>query len=213
MRHLLCAAIVLAATTAAQAQMRITEYMYQSTFGTGIDGEFIEFANVGNTPIDMAGWSFDDSSQNPGTVDLSAFGVVQPGEAVILTEVTDADFRFNWGLSAGIDVIGLLTANLGRADEINLYDATNTLVDRLTYDDETFAGTHRARDISAWGFNGLGTNDITQWQASALGDMQSPWFSSVGELASPGLFVPEPGTLALLTVGAVGLIRRRRRAD
>ncbi len=71
----------------ADAQMRITEYMY-----AGVNGEFIEFTNVGAAPIDMTGWSFDDDSAIPGTVFLTAFGVVNPGESVILTESPAALF-------------------------------------------------------------------------------------------------------------------------
>ncbi len=34
----------------------------------------------------MTGWSFDDNHGQPGAFSLSAFGIVQPGESVIITE-------------------------------------------------------------------------------------------------------------------------------
>src|SRR6185312_7524044 len=107
-----------AVASSAAAEMRITEYMY-----SGANGEFIEFTNVGDAPIDMTGWSFDDDSETPGTVDLSAFGTVAAGESVILTETAAADFRTAWSLCDAVKVIGGNTTNLGRDDEINLFDA------------------------------------------------------------------------------------------
>lgn len=81
----------------ASAQIYITEWMYN---GNGETGEYIEFTNLGDTAIDMSGWSFDDDSRNAGTVSLSAFGLVNPGESVILTEADAAAFRSVWNLSA-----------------------------------------------------------------------------------------------------------------
>jgi hypothetical protein len=66
-------------TFGAVGGMRITEYMY-----SGLGGEFIEFTNRSDAPIDMTGWSYDDDHAVPGAFSLSAFGVVQPGESVVL---------------------------------------------------------------------------------------------------------------------------------
>jgi hypothetical protein len=48
--------------------------------------------------------------------------VVAPGQSVILTDETASDFATIWELS-DVKIIGGNTANLGRNDEINLYDA------------------------------------------------------------------------------------------
>src|SRR4029453_3210512 len=93
---------------------------------------------------------FDDSSRTAGAFNLSSFGTVQPGESVILCQTDAASFKAAWGLGASVKVIGLNDQNLGRADEINLYDNTNALVDRLTYDDQTIAGTIRTQFKSGW---------------------------------------------------------------
>src|ERR1043165_5589718 len=118
----------------ANAQMRITEFMYNGNGAGGI-GEYVEFTNVGNTAIDMSGWSFDDNSRAPGSQSLTAFGIVHAGESVILTELSEGSFRTIWNLCTGVKVIGNNANNLGREDEINLYDASNNLVDRITYGD------------------------------------------------------------------------------
>src|SRR6218665_234434 len=172
---------------ATPGEMRITEYMYNAN-GSGSAGEYVEFTNVGGTPVDMTGWSFDDNSNAPGSQSLSGFGTVQPGESVIFTDVAASTFRTNWSLCAGVKIVGNNTNNLGREDEINLYNASNTLVDRLTYGDQTFApGTIRTTSVSGWtNAAGLGTNTISNWTLSAVGDAEGSYLSSLNETGSPG---------------------------
>ncbi len=165
----------------ARAEMRITEYMY-----SGANGEFIEFTNVGSAPVDMTGWSFDDDSEIAGTVDLSAFGTVAAGESVILTETNAADFRTAWSLCDNVKVIGGNATNLGRDDEINLFDASSQLVDRLKYGDDTLGGP-RTQNKSAWvSAAGLGANIIVDWTLSAVGDGETSIASAGGDIGSPG---------------------------
>ncbi|MEO7432952.1 MAG: lamin tail domain-containing protein [Dokdonella sp.] len=175
------AALCVFAVSSVNAQMRITEYIYG-----GANGEFVEFTNVGTAPIDMTGWSFDDSSETAGSQALGAFGVVAPGESVILSEGTAADFRTAWSLCEAVKVIGGNTNNLGRADEINLYDASQQRVDRLTYDDQTLGGP-RANAVSAWvDAAGLGNNIITDWTLSVVADAEGSVASTGADIASPG---------------------------
>jgi hypothetical protein len=164
-----------------EGAMRITEYMY-----SGANGEFIEFTNVGNAPVDLSGWSFSDSAEAPGAVDLSAYGTVEAGESVILTETDAATFRTDWNLCSGIKVIGGNTVNLGRTDEINIYDASDTLIDRLKYDDQTLGGP-RTQNTSAWPTaDALGDNDITGWILSTIGDAEGSVASVGADIGSPG---------------------------
>lgn len=167
--------------------IRITEYMYNGN-GSGSIGEFVEFTNVGTTPVDMTGWSFDDNSELPGSQNLSGFGTVQPGESVILTDMTAPAFRSNWALCAGIKVLGGNTNNLGREDEINLYNNSGVLIDRLTYGDQTYAaGSIRTNAISGWvNAAGLHTNTIANWTLSTVGDAEGSYTASAGEIGSPG---------------------------
>ena len=164
------------------AQMRITEFMY-----SGANGEFVEFTNVGSTAINMTGWSFDDNNRHPGVHSLTSFGLVQPGESVIVTETTPSVFRAAWGLCAGVKITGGYTNdNLGRADEINLYDSSGAQIDRLTYDDQTLGGP-RTQNKSAWvTAAGLGANTPTQWVLSAAGDAEGSFTSTGGDVGSPG---------------------------
>jgi hypothetical protein len=165
----------------------ITEWMY-----SGDSGEFVELTNTGDEPIDMAGWSFDDSGRVPGNFDLSAFGVVAAGQSVILTEAPAADFRAAWGLDAGIAIIGELGVtegnNLGRNDEINIYNADGELADRLTYGDQDLPGSIRTQDDSGQPCDtALGENDAFAWSLSEAGDAFGSWAATTGEAGTPGV--------------------------
>lgn len=161
--------------------MRITEFLYN-----GVDNEFIEFTNVGDQPADLFGWSFDDDSAVPNTQALSAFGVVQPGESVILAEAPAGSFRTAWNLCAGQKVIGGLTANLGGTDRIHLFDAAGAVVDQLAYSTTT-QPTIVTTGNSAWvSLAALGQNQISGWTRSTLADSEASVASTGGDIGSPG---------------------------
>lgn len=232
-KSLLSAAVLLgmsaASVNAANSYgVYITEWQYNDG-----PGEFIELTNTGSAPVDFSGWSYDDDSRSPGVTNLSAFGVVAPRETVILTEADAEAFRSAWELPASIKIIGNYTNNLGRADEINIFDGASALVDRLTYGDQAFPGTLRTNyntGVPAT-LAALGANDVYQWIAPVdapnnyggiydlrsvypdelLGDIGVLWRGGIR--GNPGYFytpVPEPTALSLLAVGAMALVRRRR---
>lgn len=201
----------LATVAAASAQVRISEWMYNGS-------EFIEFTNVGTTSVDFTGWSFDDSTRTAGSFSLSDFGIVGGGTSVILAEDTAENFRSLWALPTSVKVIGGNTNNLGRSDEINLYDASSTLVDRVTYNDQAAAGDPAKgprTDVASGNISltGLGTNVAANAVLSTVGDAYGSFASTNGSfVANPGKYtpVPEPASMVALALGAVGLIRRRK---
>jgi predicted extracellular nuclease len=190
----------------AQAQIRITEWMY-----TGNEDEFVELTNIGGAPIDMTGWSFDDADDVPGSFSLSDFGIVQPNEAVVISEQIAADFRMRWGLPLSVKVIGGNNQNLGRNDEIYIYDSANATVDQLRFGDQDFPGTIRTQDVSGQpGPGAIGADDVSLWVLSSVGDSFGSYASTAGDIGNPGN-VPEPGTIGLALLAIVGLFASSRR--
>lgn len=188
----------------AQGQIRITEWMYQ-----GGSGEFIEVTNLSGAPVDMSGWWFDDDSALPGVFSLAPLGILQPGQSGIITEAAAADFRAAWNLDASVPVAGSNTANLGRNDQINIFNGL-TLIDTLTYGDQNFPGSVRTQNRSGiTTFSNLGLNNVSGWFLSAVGDSFGSVVSAQGDVGSPG-FVPTPGAAGLLGLGAIAAMRRRR---
>ncbi len=206
---------------ASVTNVKITEWMYNSS---GSVGEFIEFTNLGSTAVNFTGWSFDDSSRTANSESLSGFGLIGAGESVILTELTAAAFRTEWNLSSSIKVIGGNTNNLGRSDEINLYDNTNTLIDRLTYNDQGTGTVKGPRTSGVSGVPGslaaLGANNASLWALSTVGNLDGAYKSLSGDIASPGKTsfavsaVPVPAAVWLFSsaLAALGFVGRRRKA-
>lgn len=217
-KHVLIKSIVAASTLAiagqaAAATVGITEWMY-----SGSGGEYIEFTNLSGAAIDFTGWSFDDDSRTPGSFSLSGLGLVAAGESVIVTESTAAQFRTDWGLAAAVKVLGGNANNLGRNDEINLYDNTGTLIDRLTYGDQTFAGTIRTQGASGnpGTVAAIGANNPALWVLSVNGDQYGSHLSLNGDLGNPGGIgslnpVPVPAAVWLLGSALAGLVGIGRR--
>jgi len=198
------------AATSAMGAIRITEWMYNGAGGTA--REYVEITNIGGSAIDLTGWSFDDNSRAPGSQSLSNFGILAVGESAIICEPTEAAFRSAWSLSASIKIIGSNVNNLSRADEINIYDASNNLIDRLTYDDQTIGGP-RTQGISGnIKFTNLGANAANFAIASVAADAYGSYASANGDIGNPGSYsdVPAPGVLALAAAGGAIAARRRR---
>lgn len=208
------AASALFASAASASTVAISEWMYNGD-------EFIEFTNLTNSTVDFTGWSYDDDSRTAGTISLTDFGVVASGESVILAESDASTFRSNWNLSAAIKIIGGNSANLGRNDEINLYNASSALVDRLTYGDGNFAGTLRTQNISGNpnSLSVLDQDSVTAgWTLSAVNDKFGSYASVGGFIGNPGQFalapspVPVPAAFPMMlsALAAFSLSRKKR---
>jgi hypothetical protein len=186
----------------AQAQIRITEWMY-----SGANGEFVELTNMSGSPVDMAdNWFYSDSDRGVTDLDLDYFGLVRPGESVILTEASEAAFRAAWALDPEVKVIGAnINSNLSRVDEINIFHS-GSLIDRLTFGDNRVptdppvgapatAGSIRtqARSGNPTSLSALGANDVFQWALANTAAQGSDIFGTYtsttgGDRANPGYF-------------------------
>jgi predicted extracellular nuclease len=217
----LFAVLISSVALTARAQIRITEWMYDALSPTGAttpEGEYVELTNVGSTSVNMTGWSYDDSHEVAGTLSLTPFGPVAAGQSVIIAEAAAADFRTAWGLSNSVEVIGSVGHptgnNLGRSDEINIYDNTNALIDRLTFNDQ---GTGNVKGPRTQDFSGnpsslavLGTNNASAWVLSSVGDAFGSHTSVNGNVGNPGVFaVPEPAAGLLMLLGGAFMLNQR----
>jgi Lamin Tail Domain/Esterase-like activity of phytase len=178
----------LSSQSTAVANVKFTEFAYGGLVknsSTGGDGEYVEVTNVGRTPVDMTGWSYKTTATVPGPVSLSSFGTLAPGESAIITDVTAAEFRTEWGLAASVKVVvdGSTTLNKGPATAY-LYNAASALADSVTYASGFFSG----KGVSAWvDAAHLGAEaGTTGWTISTAGDSEASWTSSNGAVGSPG---------------------------
>jgi predicted extracellular nuclease len=199
----LCALV--GAANADSGGIQITEWQYNGS-------EFMEFTNRGATPVDFTGWSYSDSARVPGAVSLSSFGTVASGESVVVAEALDAAFRSTWNLPTSVKVLGGNPVNLGRSDEVNIYDATNTLIDRLTYNDQ--AGFGPRTDVKSCSIPVAGLELTTAsgaWVVASVGDAFGSWAAG-SFVANPGQYiVPEPGSMVALAYGLIALVGICRR--
>lgn len=202
-----------AAPASSPSGLVITEWMYKAA-GNGGNGEFAEFTNLGSTPIDLTGWYYDDDHRttSSGQVSLTALGTLAAGESFLLTDEAASTFRTNWGLASSVKVLQQ-TENLGNGDEINIWDPSGTLQDRLTYTSDA-ATNPITSGFGAWvqqaqlgaGYaatnpKGAATVNATGAKKSTVGDASGAWTAADGSVGSPGRTQFAPGT----PLGGVGL--------
>ncbi len=210
----LAAAAVPAMTSAA---VYITEYQYKGT-STGI--EFFELTNTGDTAIDITGWVFKDESSSTVAIG-NYFGSLAAHESVIVSEESAAAFRSYWGLAPTVRVYGNNGVNLGKNDQINIYNSSTTstanLMDKISDVGET-AGTSCNRGYNATTGAITSTSCILSTTGDVYGSHRAGGVSS-HDLGNPGSFpvvqtaaVPEPATWALMILGfgMIGAGTRRR---
>ncbi|RYD20530.1 MAG: lamin tail domain-containing protein [Verrucomicrobiaceae bacterium] len=174
----------------------ITEVMY-----TGLFGEFIEVTNTASALVDLDGWRFDDNSADFATATELFDTTTELGlnETIVITEVSAAVFTQAWFTDAGHATPGGLVAifennsnNLGRNDEVNIYNDGGTPVDKLTFNDQAATGTNprgpRTEEFSAVpGVSTvLGDNIFKNWVLSAVG---------TGNAWKAGAAAPVPGSV------------------
>ncbi len=172
------------------AEVRITEIKYGNG---GNPREYFEITNLGAVPVDMTGWSYDDNTNTPGSVSLSAIGILAPGQSAIVTQLTAVAFMTEWPLVPGGTPIVTVGFQLNANDEVNLYDPSAALVDRISYGTTSFPGSIDPLVQTAWPCAGaVGLNNIYAWKLSVVADGQASYTSTSGDTGNPGTYVEVP---------------------
>lgn len=157
--------------------------------------EFVELLNTTSQPVSLAGWSLWDAVRTRHTFSTDAI-ISGLGLYVIFGGGSPQGFS----VAAVSSQRGLALNNDG--DTVNLFDPTGLLIDRVTY------GPEGGMDTSLTRFpNGTSTfvrhNLISQ-------EPFSPGAPSNPQRATAASPLPEPSTLALLGLGLIAHLRRRR---
>ena len=127
--------------TPAQQQLRLTELMFHPMPGGSFNEEeyeFIEFANIGDTPLDLTGATFTDGIG----FTFAAGGPFTPlaaGARLLLVKNLTA-FTERYG--TGLPVAGVYEGSLSNSGErVRLVDAVGEEVLDFTYSDDWQPGT------------------------------------------------------------------------
>jgi hypothetical protein len=216
---LLITTTLVAISSSALADLRITEVMSSSAGGGTPTGDFLEITNYGSSAISMSGWKMDDNSFDiTKAVALNGITSIGAGESVIFIEsaagVAVNSFKSFWGGLTGVQVgyySGSGTGLSSGGDGVILFNAAAAEATRVTF------GAATAGKTFYWGYNAAtGVVDPSyNGLVSAVGTIGTQvTFTSSGDTGSLGtaigtLAVPTPGAVALL--GLAGLVSRRRK--
>jgi hypothetical protein len=203
----------LPASAAGGADLVVTELAYgglasgaHAYSGDGGDGEYVELTNIGDAAQDVSGWYFDTSASTTisapsATAGTSLAGlangsgtntVIQPGESVIITDLTPADFRTEWGLKSSVKVVNDAGVTLGKSGSVYISNGT-TVLDQISYNlgaasagkgkSAFVSAAHVADQQTATGssFASLPSNG---WTQSTVADSEGSWSSAAGSVGS-----------------------------
>ncbi len=208
--------VILGLTAAANADLLITEVMYDPAGGN--EHEYVELYNSGATTIDLTGYTLsDDPGQTiPNTYTLPG-GSIDPGETALLVRIDGSRLLSNyqnaWG--AGLNFIEVtpwpIYTNGG--DTVVLYDPFNTVVASVDYrPSNSYPVSNDSSSIYMLDPGAANPYDGSNWALSADG-IDGAHFGNApraSDVGSPGLVVPEPATMSLLVIAGLAVVRRRR---
>lgn len=207
---------VAAFSSAAIADLRITEVMSSSNGGGSPTGDFFEVTNYGSSDVSLSGWKMDDNSfAFANAVAMSGIASIGAGESVIFLESAGgsaiASFRTFWGGLTGVQVgyySGSGTGFGASSDGVIIFNSFGTEATRVSFGAATSGSTF------FWGYNSAtgAVNPSYSGVISTVGTIGAQvTVTSSGDTGSLGtaIGVPAPGVVALL--GVAGLIVGKRR--
>jgi len=169
----------------------ITEGMSSENPNTPAHADFWELSNLGDFPVSLKGYRFDDNSETlAAAFTFTNDVVIAPGESIIFTEVITADtFKTWWGadkLPAGLKIITYTGNGLSSAgDAVNVWNAAASdnfdKVASVTFSTGT-AGASFRYNPDTQQFGELSTAGAFGAFAAAVG----------GDIGSPGYVTAPP---------------------
>ncbi len=207
---------LLASATPGGAAIIITEVMSSSLHPSGgsNNGDWFEITNTGGSSVDVTDWTWDDSSNTPGSSNFGSLKVIAAGQSVIICEEpigSESTWLSDWGI-AGVAVFtigGSSFQGLGAGgDQVNIYNAAGTLMTSVTFG-SAIGGASFEWDMAgiSLGTSAIGENGAFRSAFDGTG-------AAGQDVGSPGFaLVPEPGTTGItVAAGLAALTRRGRRA-
>ena len=183
------------------------------TTNTVANGDWWELFNSGASDIDLTGYSWDDNSATAGSADFNNVTIAAGTYLIVCQETIGAEqaWREVWGIAASVPVINLGNTefqNFGSTgDEVHLYSPALVELAAVTFGAATIGFSFEWDNAgTSLGLSVIGENGAFQATASG-GGVTGPDVGSPGT----GAAIPEPGTAALLVLGAAALLRRRSR--
>ncbi len=194
----------------ANAGLIINEIFQNPSSVTDSKGEWFELYNTGAADIDINGWIIKDNDSDNHTIDNNGSLIIQAGGFLVLGR--NGDFSSNGGVNVDYQYSSFILANGN--DELALFDSLFNEVDRVEWDNGTTfpdaAGISMAL-TSASSDNSAGAN----WSASTTGlingDFATPGSCNTGVGQQCVVDVPEPTTLAILSLSLFGLAFSRKK--
>ena len=200
----------------------ISEIMYNPSSSEPL-GEWVEIVNLGTSSVDLTGWFLDDEDPSDwGAIPGGTLGTGTADRIAIIHNdaVTSATFAAEWGVPAGVTVIGVPWGSLANSPSasseiLGLFDSSSALIDEVNFDDangwpadDGFASIYLT-DLASDNNDGANwdLHDVTASPAQVPTPINptGPTFLTTDE-GSPGLVPPiVPGALNIsVSPGADG---------
>lgn len=106
------------------------------------ESEFVELFNNGPTAVDLSGWTFTDGTASVAT--LPNYTLLPDSFVILCANADQADYAV-YGDALGLSSFPSLNQS---GDNLELYDATNTLIDFAYYEDSWYANDDK--DDGGW---------------------------------------------------------------